>query len=59
MYDICEAIEGDLQRSTQRHSALPVSLQVANALRYYANVSFQSVLADGHGVSSMSISPCI
>ncbi|XP_060594735.1 putative nuclease HARBI1 [Ruditapes philippinarum] len=59
IYDLCEALNNDLSRPTKRSNALPVSLQVLMALRYYATGSFQSVVGDGYSVSSMSVSRCV
>ena len=46
----------DLQRSTMRSHAFPVSLQVMVALRFYATRSFQLVNADVHRLSRSSVS---
>lgn len=59
IFEICDVLERDLARPTRRSGALPVSLQVIVALRYYATGSCQSVLADGHGISTMSVSRCV
>lgn len=59
IFEICDVLERDLARPARRSGALPVSLQVIVELRYYATGSFQSVLADGHGISTMSVSRCV
>jgi hypothetical protein len=47
MYSICEDLEQDLLRFTNRSHSIPVSLQVMIALRYYANGSYISVMLEG------------
>ena len=59
LLQLCNELQNDLQRPTKRSCALPVSLQVTIALRFYATSSFQAVLADGHGVCDMSVSRSI
>ncbi|XP_052797610.1 putative nuclease HARBI1 [Mya arenaria] len=57
--EICAQTQQHLVRPTSRSQSLPVCLQVLVALRYYATGSFQSVLADGHGISIRSVSRSI
>jgi hypothetical protein len=47
IYSICEDLEQDLLRFTNRSHSIPVSLQVMIALRYYANGSYISVMLEG------------
>jgi hypothetical protein len=57
--ELCAEIGQGLERPTRRNHLLPVSLQVLIALRYYATGSFQSVIADSHGVKLNSVSRSI
>jgi hypothetical protein len=54
--ELCNELQNSLERPTRRCHALPVSMQVTLALRFYATGSFQSVLCDSHGVCEMSVS---
>ncbi|XP_060561370.1 putative nuclease HARBI1 [Ruditapes philippinarum] len=45
--------------TNQKSQSLQVSLQILIALRYYATRSFQSVIADAHGVKLNSVSRSI
>jgi len=54
--DLCDLLASDLERCTNRSSALSVSTQVLVALRYFATGSFQRVDGDLHGVSQSSVS---
>ena len=56
---LCGELEQGLRRPTQRTNALPVSLIVTLALRYYATGSFQAVLANSHGVTPIAVSRSI
>ncbi|XP_041346722.1 putative nuclease HARBI1 [Gigantopelta aegis] len=55
----CNKLQLDLERSTRRSGALPLSLQVIAALRYFATGSFQAVTGDVHGLSRFSVSRCV
>ncbi|XP_060585142.1 putative nuclease HARBI1 [Ruditapes philippinarum] len=57
--DLCAEIGQGLERPTRRSQSLQVSLQILIALRYYATGSFQSVIADAHGVKINSVSRSI
>ena len=46
IYELCETLQADLERSTNRSYALPVSLQDIIALRYYASGSYMNVVGD-------------
>ena len=59
IYSICQDLEQDLLRFTNRSHSIPVSLQVMIELRYYASGSYMSVIEDAHGVSKMTVSRCI
>lgn len=59
IYSICQDLEQDLLRFTNRSHSIPVSLQVMIALRYYASGSYMSVIGDAHGVSKMTVSCCV
>ena len=59
IYIICQDMEQDLLRFTNRSHSIPVSLQVMIALRYYASGSYMSVIGDAHGISKMSVSRCV
>ena len=48
-------IEEDLEHCTNRSFAIPASLQLCIALRYFASGSFFSLTADVHGVSKSSV----
>ncbi|XP_062579744.1 putative nuclease HARBI1 [Saccostrea cucullata] len=55
IHDLCEQFQNELQRPTMRSHALPVSLQVMVALRFYATGSFQAVVGDVHNISRPSV----
>jgi hypothetical protein len=57
IYELCHELEAELARPTRRVHALPVSLQVMIALRYFASGSYMNVIGDAHGVSKTSVSP--
>ena len=59
IYELCHELEAELARPTRRVHALPVSLQVMIALRYFASGSYMNVIGDAHGVSKMSVSRSI
>ena len=59
IYELCHELEPELARPTRRVHALPVSLQVMIALRYFASGSYMNVIGDAHGVSKMSVSRSI
>ncbi len=42
---LAQELQPALQRPTKRHGALPVILQVTNALRFFAKADFQSEVA--------------
>ena len=46
IYSICQDLEQDLLRFTNRSHSIPVSLQVMIALRYYASGSYMSVMLE-------------
>ena len=52
-------LNDDLEHPTYRSHAIPESLQVLSALRFYAKGNFQSETADLHGLSRMSVSTCV
>ena len=56
---LCELLTPHLTRPTNRSQALPVSLQVMTALRYFATGTFFSLSGDVHGVTKMSVSRCV
>jgi hypothetical protein len=47
IYSICQDLEQDLLRFTNRSHSIPVSLQVMIALRYYASGRYMSVMLEG------------
>ncbi|XP_062581489.1 putative nuclease HARBI1 [Saccostrea cucullata] len=51
--DICQMIQNDITRPTRRSHALPPSLQLMAALRFFATGNFQTVTADLHGISAI------
>ena len=53
---IIDLLDAELSHLTQRNHALPTSLQVFIALRYYASGSFQSVTGDTICVSKSTVS---
>ena len=53
---LCENLRIDLERPTERSMALPVSLQILIALRFYAKGNFQSETGDTLNVGRMSVS---
>lgn len=57
--NLCNMFGDRLQRPTARSRALPVSLQVMVALRFYATGSFQAVIGDVHNISRASVSRVI
>ena len=52
--ELCDLLATELQRTTARSCALPVSTQVLVALRFYATGSMQCVAGDLHGISQPS-----
>jgi hypothetical protein len=54
--NLCQMFQNYLQRPTMRPHAVPVSLQIMVALRFYATGSFQQVNADVHNISNGSVS---
>lgn len=56
IFDLCNELNDRLEHPTKRSHALPTSLQVMVALRFYASGSFQAVCADLHGISKASVS---
>lgn len=56
---LCDTVSRDLNHRTQRNHALPVSLQVLTALRFYAVGGFQDPLGQGHGLHKSTVSRCI
>ena len=46
IYELCETLQADLERSTNRSHAFPVSLQNIIALRYLASGSYMNVIGD-------------
>lgn len=59
IFDLCQEIRWPLERQTLLSQSLPVSLQLVIALRFYATWSFQSVIADSHGIAIPSVSRSI
>jgi hypothetical protein len=59
IFSLCNIVSDRLQRPTTRSRALPVSLQVMIALRFYATGSFQAVIGDVHNISRSSVSRVI
>ena len=59
IYIMCQDLEQDLLRFTNRSYSIPVSLQFMIALRYYASGSYMSVIGDVHGVSKLTVSRCV
>ncbi|XP_033731472.1 putative nuclease HARBI1 [Pecten maximus] len=59
IFELCNDLNMELSRATMRNRALPVSLQVMIALRYYASGSYMSVIGDAHGVSKMAVSRAV
>ncbi|CAC5421210.1 HARBI1 [Mytilus coruscus] len=57
--DLCRRFDNDLHKPTMRSRALPVSLQIMAALRFFATGSFQLVNADVHNISRSSVSRCV
>lgn len=53
---LCQQFEYELKRPTLRSCALPVSLQIMVALRFFATGSFQDVVGDIHNISRQSVS---
>lgn len=53
---LCQQFEYELKRPTLRSCALPVSLQIMIALRFFATGSFQAVVGDIHNISRQSAS---
>ena len=51
IYSICQDLEQDLLRFTNRSHSIPVSLQVMIALRYYVSGSYMSVIGDAGSIS--------
>ena len=47
--DLCNLLQDELNRPTRRSQALPVSLQLCIALKYFATGSFQQGTGDIHG----------
>ena len=59
IYIMCQDLEQDLLRFTNRAYSIPVSLQFMIALRYYASGSCMIVIGDAHGVSKLTVSRCV
>ncbi|XP_041378088.1 putative nuclease HARBI1 [Gigantopelta aegis] len=57
--DLCDLLNDDLKRQTLRCHALPTSLQVFAAFRFFATGTFQSVVGDILGISKSSTSRCV
>lgn len=53
---LCQQFEYELKPLTLRSCALPVSLQIMVALRFFATGSFQAVVGDIHNISRQSVS---
>lgn len=53
---LAEHLRPKLERPTRRHGALPVILQLTNALRFFAKGDFQSEVADLAKVSQPAVS---
>ena len=54
--EVINLIETEIEHPTQRSHAIPASLQVLCALRYYATGNFQFVSGDLTGISQASVS---
>ena len=52
---LIDLLEGDLSPETARNYAVPASLQVFVALRFFACGSIYSVVADAHGLSRSTV----
>ena len=57
--DLCGVVQNRIQNRTRRNHALPVSMQVMIALRFYAVGGFQDPLGQGHGLHKSTVSRCI
>ena len=53
---LCDLLNDELRRETERSKALSVQTQLFCTLRFLATGSFQQVVADLHGVSKASVS---
>ncbi|XP_062587653.1 putative nuclease HARBI1 [Saccostrea cucullata] len=53
---LCAELNANLAHATSRSHALPTSLQIMVALRFYASGNFQTVTGDLHGISKASVS---
>ena len=56
---LCNLLEGDLQRGTQKKTGLTVEQQVAIALRFYASGSFLQVIGDTLGYDKSTVSRAV
>ena len=54
--NLCGELRVHLEHLTGRSHAIPQSLQVMVALRFYASGNFQTVNGDVHGISKASVS---
>lgn len=59
IFDLCQELQDHLQHPTQRSHALPVSMQLLAALRYYGTGTFLRGVGDTLGISKMTVSYCI
>jgi hypothetical protein len=57
--DLCGDLREDLQHQTARSRALPVTLQVTAALKYYASGMFLRGVGEVLGLGRMTVSHCI
>ena len=53
---LCDLLNDELRRETERSKALSVQTQLFCTLRFLATGSFQQVVADLHGISKASVS---
>lgn len=56
---LCTVLHDGLQRKTRTARALPVSLQILVALRFYATVTFLQLNSDFHGIHKATASRAI
>lgn len=55
IHNLCAILQNDLQWPTTRARALPVSLQIMIALRFYASDSFREIVADIQHISRQTV----
>jgi len=57
--ELCDLLNDDLERPTQRTHYMAVATQVLTALGFYATGAFQKDAGDLHGISQASVSCCV